>query len=685
MNSIKKNITIPGFVGSTVFLIVGLVFLIFCGTIATLRTRYFVDQELRGHQLDLSKAINASFNIEILKEFSGTLADYSNPNYLKFRKNLVNIGNTNKNIRYIYIMGKRNGKYFFYIDSEPTVFTGKPESKPLANPGEIYDDYPKELEHAYNLGETISVGPYTDKWGTFISAFVPVYDTNTKKLIAVSGIDMVVSDWTMIINKRQMLPIIISLLLIVLLILTHLYIKSKEKATYVLQNAHDNLELNVIKRTAELSLANENLKIEMNERLKAEEALLLKEKGLKQQNEEYLTLNEELLESHKRIQDINKELIISKEKAEESDRLKSAFLANVSHEIRTPMNGILGFTQLLESSELSKEESVSYLEIIRQSGLQLMNIINDVIHVSKIEAGEVKLNLSIINIKSFLHNVYSFFEPSIKLKNLKFSYDLDIKEQDNFIYSDETKLRQIIINLLSNALKFTSSGEIKFGCTKRNDFIEFFVKDTGIGIDVEHHKSIFERFSQVEIAPSKKFGGTGLGLSISKSLSELLGGIIRVESELNKGAAFFFTIPLKKPDQADIVSISHNTSSVSPDWHGKTILVADDEYVNYLFIQLILKDTKAVSLIARDGKEAIEMFDLHPEIDLVLMDIKMPEIDGLSVIKHIRKTRKNIPVVVQSAYVQNEDKANAFLAGCNDFISKPIDKEKLLALIGKHF
>ena len=241
-----------------------------------------------------------------------------------------------------------------------------------------------------------------------------------------------------------------------------------------------------------------------------------------------------------------KDLIAAKEKAEESDRLKTAFLHNVSHEIRTPMNAIIGFSSLLNEPDLTEEDQHQYVDIIFQSGSQLLSIINDIVDIANVETGQAKVNLREVNLNAILKSLNDQFSINSKQNNISVSLKMSLNDDDSNILTDSTKLVQILTNLINNAIKFTKDGRIDFGYTLKDGFIEFFVKDTGIGIPQEFHSRIFERFYQVDSAVSRQYSGTGLGLSICKGYVELLGGTIRVESESGKGTMFVFTIPYSR-------------------------------------------------------------------------------------------------------------------------------------------
>jgi PAS domain S-box-containing protein len=431
---------------------------------------------------------------------------------------------------------------------------------------------------------------------------------------------------------------------------------------------------------------------DITDRKMAEQALLNSEMQLRNQNEEYLALNEEyaamneeLADSFKMINDINQELIAAKDKAEESDMLKSAFLANMSHEIRTPMNAIVGFADLLNDKELSREKTEKYIKIINSNSLQLLAIINDIIDISKIEAGQVSLAVATVDLNQVLHDLHSIFKASAAQKNIDLIIDCDAYTEKYFVETDDTRLKQILTNLLSNALKFTQSGKIEFGYSFSDQNILFYVKDTGIGIAEEHKSIVFERFRQVESSMSRKFGGTGLGLSISKALVELMGGSIWFESIPNMGTTFFFAIPYKPSEVLLIPNENLQEQRKSVNWSDKTILVTEDEETNYYYLEELLAPTKAKIIHAKDGKQAVELFLKNPTIDLVIMDIKMPVMDGFEATKIIKSNKSSIHIIAQTAYAMANDRTKAIKAGFDSYISKPIDKEILFGIINDAF
>lgn len=417
---------------------------------------------------------------------------------------------------------------------------------------------------------------------------------------------------------------------------------------------------------------------DITERILAEERLLENEKLLKRQNEEYIRINEELNESNTRIREINEKLLAATAKAQESDRLKSAFLANMSHEIRTPMNGIIGFCELLQRPGIKKEQLDNYVKIIINSSNQLLSIINDIIDISKIEAGQVSIIKKGVHLDSLMIETNNLYSASADSKSITLRYVQNPAHVNTNVSLDEVKIKQILGNLIHNAIKFTHQGKVEFGYQLLNDLIEFYVKDEGIGISPENQEMIFERFRQVEGANQNSITGTGLGLSICKSLIELLGGKISVESKPGKGSLFKFTIPYE-PLQGNRISapIQSEGKRTVPDLSGKKILLVEDEQINLLFLKNIVQNTHASVITATNGKEAVDTFRNETGIDLVLMDIKMPVMDGVEATRIIKSIKPDVPVIIQTAYALNEDKERFLKAGCDGYITKPIDIEIL--------
>jgi PAS domain S-box-containing protein len=380
------------------------------------------------------------------------------------------------------------------------------------------------------------------------------------------------------------------------------------------------------------------------------------------------------------------ELIKAKEKAEESDRLKSAFLANMSHEIRTPMNGILGFAELLKEPWLSGEEQQKYVGIIEKSGERMLNIINDIICISKVEAGQIELMFTETNVNEQIEFISNFFLPEVEQKNVQISHNNGLPTNEAIITTDREKVYAILTNLVKNAIKFTNQGSIELGYEKKDGFLEFYVKDTGTGIREDKRQVIFERFMQGSELLSRNYEGAGLGLSISRAYAELLGGKIWVESKVGLGSCFYFTVPYNPVHKSEIViDESENEDLIESKIKKLKILIAEDDPDSELFISLAIENFSRKTLFAGTGIEAIEICRSQSDIDLILMDIKMPEMDGYEASQKIREFNKAVVIIAQTAYALSGDREKALAAGCNEHISKPIDREELALLIRKYF
>jgi signal transduction histidine kinase/CheY-like chemotaxis protein len=404
-------------------------------------------------------------------------------------------------------------------------------------------------------------------------------------------------------------------------------------------------------------------------RLKQTESLLkLRSSELAQQNYEFRTLN--------------KELIISKKRAEESDELKTAFLQNMSHEIRTPMNAIVGFSGFLKRQQLSPEKRNNYVEIIEDSVQQLLSIVDDILTVSLLEKNQEALNLQTIKLNGVIKNILSLFKVNAARKNISLIAHTALDNERDEIYTDSTKLTQILSNLLTNAIKFTQEGSVEFGYKFRKNEIEFYVKDTGIGIEPSMQEKIFDRFSQAGKHIQQHYGGTGLGLSISKGFVELLGGKIRVESELGKGACFYFTIPL---NFAELKNTDHVAQNHWPTFENKIVLIVEDEEYNYLLLKDMLKEIGILPLRAKNGKEVVDICRQNQKIDLIFMDIKMPILDGFEAAKQIKEFRPDIPIVAQTAYSRQNERLFYNQSEFFSYLTKPIDKQILFKVVNQIF
>lgn len=376
----------------------------------------------------------------------------------------------------------------------------------------------------------------------------------------------------------------------------------------------------------------------------------------------------------------NEELIIAKEKAEESDKLKTVFLQNMSHEIRTPMNGILGFLSLLKKPHLNDEKKNQYIDIINESGERLLNTINDIIEVSKIESNQVVVRQSKVDIAEIMDFHLNFFIEKAKQKELFLHISQQLPKEKSLVETDKNLLGAILTNLLNNSIKFTNKGSIEFGNYLDANNLVFFVKDTGIGIPAHRQEAIFERFVYADLQLSRSHEGSGLGLSIVKSYVGMLNGKIWVESEIDKGSTFFFSIPYK-PKYPIASNISEENNSQTQLNKQFTILIAEDDDISYKYLEIIIKPLNVNLLRAKNGKESVQFLKENPNISLILMDIKMPIMNGLEATSEIRKFNSTIPIIAQTAYAMNEDKENIIQVGCNDVITKPIDNNELIKLI----
>jgi two-component system CheB/CheR fusion protein len=379
------------------------------------------------------------------------------------------------------------------------------------------------------------------------------------------------------------------------------------------------------------------------------------------------------------------ELIAAKEKAEESDRLKSTFLANMSHEIRTPMNGILGFSKLLLNENITLDKRKQYIDIIQSTTKQLLAIISDIVDISKLECGSLYIMPCNFDVNIMCKELYTQFslEKSTKNKDhLEFVF-LNKKEESTMVYADESRIRQVLSNFINNAIKFTSKGRVEFGYTciapKR---IMFYVKDTGIGIPLRMQTLIFDSFRQVEESTARTYGGSGLGLAISKGIVELMGGKIWVESVPDQGSSFYFEVPFSQPSDDD-TELQSNIITNQYSWKAHTLLIVEDVNYNVELIKEMLQPTGISILGAFNGNEAVEMCRQHPEIELVLMDIQIPELNGYEATKQIKSFRPNLPVIAQTAYALYDDRKKAFDAGCVGYIAKPFNELQLIEVIGR--
>ena len=376
------------------------------------------------------------------------------------------------------------------------------------------------------------------------------------------------------------------------------------------------------------------------------------------------------------------ELITAKEKAEESDRLKTSFLHNISHEVRTPMNAIVGYSGLLNEPDLTLENQRSYINVITQSSDQLLAIVSDIVEISNIEVGMLKANINEVNLNSQLDILFQQFNLKAVEKGIEFRLATSLTGIAANIQTDSAKLIQVISNLLSNAFKFTERGHIEFGYKLKNEEIEFFVSDTGIGIPEDQVTKVFGRFYQVENSASRQYEGTGLGLSISKAYVEFLGGKIWLTSQPGKGTSSYFTIPYNPPihQNNSEMNIMGNNTVISD--RKKSVLIAEDDDNNFFLMKELLSGLNVEVIRASNGIEAVDVFNSGKQIDLILMDIKMPFMDGYEATRQILKKSPGMKIIAQTAYA--DDEAKALKSGCMGFISKPFVKKRFVSLVKEY-
>ena len=379
-------------------------------------------------------------------------------------------------------------------------------------------------------------------------------------------------------------------------------------------------------------------------------------------------------------------LIQEKENAQKNDTIKNDFISNLSHEIRTPMNGILGFINLLSDPALTDIKRKHYISIIQNSGNQLMRTMDDLLEFSKLGTKQVKTQEEETCLNNIFLELFTIFDVKAKENNIPLYLRKGLSDSLSTVLIDGPKLNNVISNLLENALKFTKEGFIEFGYNLIDSNLEIYVKDTGIGIKSSQLESIFERFSKEEKDSSKNIDGLGLGLWIARANTELLGGKINVKSKKNIGTTFLVTIPYK-PVLNDLKKNSLTNDSTEQIEYKYTILIAEDEEINYLYLEILLKNKiylNCIILHAKNGEEAFNFCKEHNEIDFVLMDLKMPKLDGFEAMKLIKDFRPNLPIIAHSAFSSIENKEKVFEIGFDDYISKPISIEVLSDVINKY-
>jgi signal transduction histidine kinase/ActR/RegA family two-component response regulator len=389
------------------------------------------------------------------------------------------------------------------------------------------------------------------------------------------------------------------------------------------------------------------------------------------------------------VRDRTHDLATMLEKSQKSNQLKSTFLANITHEIRTPLNGIIDLTRSLSKDNLCFETRKQYLDNINREGVSLLQITNDLITISKIDAGQVQIKNEPFNLNQLFYDLFSTFNSNTshrKRDGVELKLNLPLSDSHSNIVSDALRIEQILINLIDNALKFTYKGSVEFGYTMEdNDSIKIIVKDTGIGIPNDGHENIFCRFNRESMASPYNSSGTGLGLPICKGLVDLLKGNIWFDSQPDKGTSFYFSIPYLEASPNE-QSYTSGLSSSFPNlnFKGKKILVVEDDLFSFQFIEALLQNTNAKIIHAKNGEDAVEISSIASDIDLVIMDICLPFLDGCEATIQIKKQNPKICVIAQTANVHNNDRARCMRAGCDDYIAKPLDPDEFLRLVAHY-
>lgn len=462
----------------------------------------------------------------------------------------------------------------------------------------------------------------------------------------------------------------------------------------MLEKRVDKRTIELKERTYELEETTALLEEKQEEILSQKEELMTQRDILEDKNALLVKQQDQIVEQNTELDKHRNELELLVEKrtheladalkrAEESDQLKSAFLANMSHEIRTPMNAIIGFVSLLKEENLTNNDRRHYIEIINKNSESLLVLINDIIDISTIQANQMQINVEPININKLLNHAYDNFRLIAKRKIIELKLNITALSEGFTISGDEIRLTQVLNNLISNAIKFTTHGYVEFGISSINNDVTFYVKDTGIGIPAGNEKAIFERFKKIAENEEVLYSGTGLGLSISKSLVELWGGKIWFESMENTGTTFYFTHPVSEQKKVLENSAIAAENIEMPDLKDKTIIIAEDESDSYNLLNTYLSETHARIFWAKSGKQVLELVtDNH--IDLVLMDIKMPELDGKMITRKVRAIKPVLPIIAQTAYASEKDIKEILDSGINDYLIKPIEKAKLASLINKY-
>lgn len=378
------------------------------------------------------------------------------------------------------------------------------------------------------------------------------------------------------------------------------------------------------------------------------------------------------------------ELMLARQKAEESNQLITGFLHNMSHEIRTPMNAIMGFSQLQLSEDITEAERKTFVQIVKDNATQLLRILDDILEISRLETNQIKAIKSQVCLNALFDELYFQFEERSKKQRIPLQITKELSDSESYIFTDEYKLLKILNNLLDNAFNFIQSGHVELGYVIKGKRIDIYVKDTGFGIQKEYQELIFYRFSRGEKTHSESqslAGGLGLGLSIARENAELIGGSIKLISERNEGSTFIISLPFLIEQDNSTLKKEKIENKIK-----YKVLVVEDEDTNAFFLKILITaiNDNITVLHANNGKEAVELCKADSEIDVVLMDIKMPVMDGYEAINLIKNLKPELPVIAQTAFASTDDKSKIIQAGFDDVITKPITKIRLNHLISKY-
>jgi PAS domain S-box-containing protein len=381
----------------------------------------------------------------------------------------------------------------------------------------------------------------------------------------------------------------------------------------------------------------------------------------------------------------SQELLRAKERAEESDRLKSSFLTTMSHELRTPLNAVIGFSNLIDEN-MPKEEILELSKLINESGNNLLEIIESIFEISMLQSKETKIEPQEISILDVFSRIKVALETEIRVhnkRNLQIIYSPFPNSTGLRFTTDKKRLLQLLSQFISNAVKFTEKGKIEYGYTLDETGIRFFVKDTGIGISQEKLDKVFDVFRQIDDSHTRKQSGLGLGLAICKEISKILGGVIQVDTAVNEGATFSFTLPGDYLASISNPVIEKKSDELEVDLTDKLVLIAEDDQMNFVVLQKLMKKMNPTIVWAKDGAEAVKFVEENPKIDLILMDVKMPEMDGMTATQIIKDKYPNIPIIMQTAHSLEQERNACYAAGCDGFITKPIRIPELVEALIK--